>query len=245
MTPGRPTSTSSGSHYLLYFTAALKSPTAHVECIGAAISTRVDGPYLAATGSPFICQLADGGSIEPRTFVDADGTPYMIWKSDQNSDTNGSERTSIYSQRLSADGEHLLGQPTRIFGPDEAWQGRIVEAPDLVLVRGQYDLFYSGSWFNQPGYAIGVAGCAGPLGRACAATFYLTPLPLLGHSNARRGRGRARSRSSPTSGGTGCSTRRSARPSRSRDRPGRWRWCGWASVWPVPTWPLAGLNTAG
>jgi hypothetical protein len=152
-----------GDHYILYFTAAVRDPGAQIECIGDAISTKPDGPYLAAA-APFICQLAQGGSIDPRTFVDANGQPYLLWKSDENSDVNGTSPTNIYAQSLSADGEQLLGQPTRVFGPDEPWQGRIVEAPDMVLVRGIYYLFYSGGWFNQPGYAIGVARCAGPLG---------------------------------------------------------------------------------
>ena len=71
---------------------------------------------------------------------------------------------------------HLLGSPTAIFGPDETWQGSIVEAPQLVLVQGAYYLFYSGGWFNQPSYAIGVARCAGPLG-PCDDT---STTPLLG-----------------------------------------------------------------
>jgi hypothetical protein len=47
------------------------------------------------------------------------------------------------------------------------------------LVRGAYYLFYSGGWFNQPGYSIGAARCAGPLG-PCADT---SSQPLLA-SNA-------------------------------------------------------------
>jgi hypothetical protein len=152
-----------GHHYVLYFTAAVKDPGAHIECIGDAYSTKLVGPYIASA-SPFICQLAMGGSIDPRTFVDSDGQAYMVWKSDENSDVNGTSLTNIFSQPLSADGLHLLGQPKRIFGPDEPWQGRIVEAPDMVLIKGVYYLFYSGGWFNQPGYAIGVARCSGPLG---------------------------------------------------------------------------------
>jgi hypothetical protein len=167
-----------GSHFILFFTAEVRDPSAHIECIGNAISTRVDGPYISAP-APLICQLAQGGSIDPRTFIDGRGTPYLLWKSDENANVGGTQPTNIYSQRLTADGEHLVGQPSRIFGPDEAWQGRIVEAPDMVLVRGSYDLFYSGGWFNQPSYAIGVAHCAGPLG-PCADT---TLAPLLG-SNA-------------------------------------------------------------
>jgi beta-xylosidase len=134
-----------------------------MECIGDAISTKLAGPYISAA-VPFICQNTMGGSIDPRTFVDADGTTYLLWKSDENSIAGSTANTSVFSQRLSPDGLSLVGQPVRIFGPDEAWQGHIVEAPDLVLVRGSYDLFYSGGWFNQPGYAVGVAPCAGPLG---------------------------------------------------------------------------------
>jgi hypothetical protein len=165
-----------GSHYILYFTAQVNYPGRQVECIGDAISTKIEGPYISAA-NPFICQLDQGGSIDPRTFVDADGTPYLLWKSDENSYSEAD--TGIYSQRLSADGEHLVGPATRIFGPDRPWQGSIVEAPDLVLVRGAYQLFYSGGWFNQPGYAIGAARCAGPLG-PCADT---SSTPLLS-SNA-------------------------------------------------------------
>ncbi len=151
-----------GSDYMLYFTSQLAGVNPATMCIGDAISTAIAGPYLAAP-TPFICEQSLGGSIDPRVFVDADGQPYMVWKSDQNarSDTTN---TQIYSQPLSADGMHLLGEPSVIFGPDEPWQGHIVEAPQLVLVRGTYYLFYSGGWFNQPSYSIGAARCSGPLG---------------------------------------------------------------------------------
>jgi hypothetical protein len=152
-----------GKGYMLYFTALLKGSSPPTQCIGQATGSRLTGPYVAAP-APFICQLAQGGSIDPRTFVDGNGTPYMTWKSDENSDVNGTSLTNIYSQQLSPDGERLLGQPTRIFGPDAAWQGRIVEAQDLIEVHGTYYMVYSGNWFNQPDYAIGVARCAGPLG---------------------------------------------------------------------------------
>jgi beta-xylosidase len=152
-----------GHHYMLYFTALVLGSDPATECIGDGISTKVAGPYLSSP-TPLVCQVDEGGSIDPRTFIDSDGTPYLLWKSDENSDVNGTSDTNIYSEALSPDGLRLLGRPTRIFGPDEPWQGRIVEAPDLVEVHGNYYLFYSGNWFNQPDYAIGVAPCAGPLG---------------------------------------------------------------------------------
>ena len=172
-----------GDHFLLYFTSQLRGVSPSTMCIGDAISTSVAGPYIAAP-VPFICQQSLGGSIDPRVFVDADGQPSMIWKSDQNSRSN-TANTQIWSQLLSADGTRLLGQPTAIFGPDEPWQGHIVEAPQLVLVRGTYFLFYSGGWFNQPGYSIGVARCSGPLG-PCHDT---SSAPLLGSTAQGQGPG--------------------------------------------------------
>jgi hypothetical protein len=166
-----------GSRYVLYFTTLLRGVTPSTMCIGDAVSKRIAGPYRARP-KPFICQPFLGGSIDPRAFVDADGQAYMLWKSDQNARSN-TVPTAIFSQPLSPDGLRLLGVPAQIFEPDEAWQGSIVEAPQLVRVQGAYYLFYSGYWFNQPTYAIGAARCTGPLG-PCADT---SAAPLLA-SNA-------------------------------------------------------------
>jgi hypothetical protein len=171
-----PDVTQFGPDYLLYFTAELVGAPQATMCIGDAISTNPAGPYMASP-TPFICQQSLGGSIDPRVFVDSNGQPTMIWKSDQNS--RSVANTQIWSQPLSADGLHLIGSPTVIFGPDEPWQGHIVEAPQMVLVKGTYYLLYSAGWFNNPGYAIGAARCAGPAG-PCHDT---TSSPLLA-SNA-------------------------------------------------------------
>ena len=162
-----------GSHYVLYFTTMLRNVTPSTMCIGDAVSSSITGPYVARP-TPFICQRSLGGSIDPRTFVDSGSQAYMLWKSDQNARWR-TVPTAIFSQPLSADGLHLLGVPAQIFEPDEAWQGTIVEAPDLIAVEGAYYLFYSGYWFNQPAYAIGAARCTGPLG-PCAD---MSPTPLL------------------------------------------------------------------
>ncbi len=166
-----------GDHYMLYFSSMLRGVSPGTMCIGDAISTAVAGPYLASP-QPFVCQQSLGGSIDPRVFVDASGKPSMVWKSEQNARSYTTD-TEIWIQPLSADGMHLLGQPTAIFRPDQSWQGHIVEAPQLVLVRGTYYLFYSGGWFNQPGYSVGAARCAGPTGPCTD----VSPSPLLA-SNA-------------------------------------------------------------
>lgn len=151
-----------GDHYLMYFTSDLAGSSPPTMCIGDAISTSPAGPYIPSP-TPFLCQQSMGGSIDPRVFVDANGQPSMVWKSDQNA-LKSNIPTAIWSQPLSADGLHLVGAPTEIFSPDEPWQNEIVEAPQMVLVNGTYYLFYSGGWFNQTSYAIGVARCTGPSG---------------------------------------------------------------------------------
>ena len=138
------------------------------------------------TATPFICQLDKGGSIDPRVFVDDDGSPWMVWKSDQN--IGGSDTpTTMWSQRLSADGTHLVGSPSALLGPDEPWQGTIVEAPDLVEVGRHHWVVYSANWFNQPAYGVGAARCAGPAG-PCADTV---PQPLLASNLQGQGPGEA------------------------------------------------------
>jgi hypothetical protein len=71
--------------------------------------------------------------------------------------------------------------------PDEGWQGTIVEAPDMVEVNGNYWVFYSGNWFDQPAYAIGAARCVGPQGPC----LDVSPLPLLGSNGQGQGPGEA------------------------------------------------------
>jgi beta-xylosidase len=151
-----------GSSFVLYFTAVINGSNPSMQCIGNAVGTSPAGPFVAQP-HPFICQFGSGGSIDPRVFTDADGTNWMVWKSDENIDGNATP-TNVWTSRLSSDGLTLVGSATRIFAPDEAWQGTIVEAPDLVLEGGKYWLFYSANWFDQSAYGIGVASCAGPQG---------------------------------------------------------------------------------
>ena len=164
-----------GSHYVLYFTGYLKA--FDEQCIGAALSSKPDGPFIAQH-RPFICQSSLSGSIDPRVFTDHSGVDYMLWKSDQNAHGR-STPTTMWSQRLGSDGLSLLGSPSALMSPDEPWQSTVIEAPDMIEVNGVYWLAYAANWFNQPAYGVGVAWCAGPSG-PCAD---LTDQPLIS-SNA-------------------------------------------------------------
>ena len=174
-----------GHRYALYFTALVVGSDPATECIGSAFADSATGPY-AADPAPFICQTALGGSIDPRVFVDTDGTPWMLWKSDQNIGGSATP-TTMWSQRLSPDGTRLVGLPSVLLSPDRPWQGTIVEAPDMVEVGGAYWLVYSGNWYNTPAYAIGAARCRGPAG-PCADTG---TAPLLATNAQGQGPGEA------------------------------------------------------
>jgi beta-xylosidase len=152
-----------GGRYVMYVTSALKDRTPLTQCIGTAVGSRPEGPFVPLP-KPLVCQLDRNGAIDPRVFVDRDDQLWLHWKSDDNADVDGTSHSSIYAQRLSGDGLRLVGGRTRILEADQPWEGRIVEAPDMELVDGRYWLFYSGNWFNQPYYGIGVAECEGPAG---------------------------------------------------------------------------------
>lgn len=151
-----------GRAYVLYFTALVKGSSPPMQCVGAATGTSPVGPFTAQS-TPFICQADKGGTIDPRVFTDHDGTRWMLFKSEQNIG-GANTPTQMWSQRLGPDGLSLTGQPSELMGPDQGWQGTIVEAPDMVEVNGTYWVVYSGNWFNSPQYAVGAARCTGPAG---------------------------------------------------------------------------------
>lgn len=83
-------------------------------------------------------------------------------------------RTPIYAQRLAADGESLLGEPTIVLANDLDWEGHLIEGPWVTRQQGRYWLFYAGNDFSTPAYGIGVAVADHPLG-----PYFKQPEPLL------------------------------------------------------------------
>ena len=102
-------------------------------CISRATSSSPSGPFVDDSTSAFICPTAQGGAIDPSVFVAADGTPWLLWKTD--GDCCGLP-TTIYSQQLSADGLSTAGPPHRLIGATQAWEGNLVEGPSMVESGG-------------------------------------------------------------------------------------------------------------
>ena len=169
-----------GSTFVLYY-SAVYAPTGE-QCISEAVANQPQGPYVDNSNLPLMCQTALGGSIDPTPFVDAGGTPYLVWKS-QGGD---GQPPTLWSQPLTAAGTALApGVATPLLAPSLPWQGSVIEGPSMALVGGQYLLFYSANNWKTSAYAIGVARCTGPLG-PCTET---SPQPLLASQSAFSGPG--------------------------------------------------------
>ena len=145
--------------FVLYY-AAVDGLTGK-ECISVAVAAGPQGPFADDSKAPLECQLDLGGSIDPSPFLDASGTPYLVWKSQG---TIG-ERSAIWSQQLTADGTGLAGSASQILvRPSQSWEGGVVEGPFMLIWSGRYYLFYSANNWDSANYAIGVATCQGPTG---------------------------------------------------------------------------------
>ncbi len=147
-----------GGSFLLYY--AVDIAGSNTECISVATSGQPQGPFVDTSTAPLECQQSLGGSIDPASFIDTNGTPYLVWKS------GGPGSSKIWAQQLAPSGTSFVPgtNPIGLMAPDQSWEGGTVEAPNLVTSGGRYYLFFSGNNWNSANYAVGVATCASPLG---------------------------------------------------------------------------------
>jgi beta-xylosidase len=171
--------------FVLYYTA--RDRASGFQCISRAVSQKPDGPYQDESAEPFVCQVtgtsAFCGSIDPSPFVAYDGTPYLLWKSDENS-AFCRKPPRIWVQRMSDDGIGLREGPASLLSMDRSWESPIIEGPSMMMRDGSYFLFYSANWYESAAYAIGYAICAGPTGPCRKATgdtpFFHSAGPVIG-----------------------------------------------------------------
>jgi hypothetical protein len=168
-----------GGTFVLYY-AVNVAGTAN-ECISVATSSQPQGPFHDNSTAPLECQNSLGGSIDPASFIDSNGTPYLVWKS------GGPGSSKIWSQPLVPSGTSFVpgSNPTSLLVPDQPWEAGTVEAPDMVTTGGRYYLFYSGNDWSSANYAVGVATCTGPLGPCSDAS----PNPILSSGSGVAGPG--------------------------------------------------------
>lgn len=146
--------------FVLYFTATNFQPS--LQCIGVATATDPLGPFVAVGEGMLICPEDEGGAIDASTFLDDDGTRYLLWKNDGN--CCGLD-TWLRATPLTPDGLSLAGETIDLVRQTEDWEGELVEAPTLVKRDGSYVLLYSANSYGADRYAVGVAtapALAGP-----------------------------------------------------------------------------------
>ncbi|WP_433229381.1 family 43 glycosylhydrolase [Actinomadura formosensis] len=146
--------------YLLYFSARVKNRD--LQCIGVATSASPAGPFAALEGGPLVCPAELGGAIDASSFIERDGTRYLLYKTDART------TAAIYLVRLSPDGLYLAGPPTEIMGRGGN-DPVLVESPALVHRGGKYVLLYSAGWYFETNYQTRYAvasSLAGPYVKA-------------------------------------------------------------------------------
>jgi beta-xylosidase len=145
--------------YVLYYSAL--DGTTGDQCISDAVATQPQGPYVDSTKTPLVCQLNQGGSLDPSPYVTSNGNTYLTWKSQG---ANGSPPT-LWAQQMTPKATALVaGPPSPLLTPTQPWQAGVAEGPDMWVSGNSYDLFYAGNNWQTASYAIGVASCTGPLG---------------------------------------------------------------------------------
>lgn len=146
--------------YVMYYT--VRDTAYGRQCISVAVSTGARGPYTDRSTGPLICQLADGGSIDPVPFVNSNGIPYLVWKSDDNA---LGLPTKLWAQQLTSNGLGLTGPAVQLLTEDAAsWQAPSLEGPAMVLSGGVYYVFYGAGNWDSAAAAIGYGTCSSPLG---------------------------------------------------------------------------------
>jgi beta-xylosidase len=161
--------------YVLYFSArhekALTPPDRESktpnrrQCIGVATSDRPDRDFVPVE-HPLICAEFEEGVIDPHVFAES-GMLYLYYKNDGNCCLAAGDApiaTEIFVQELAENGLDLAGPRKSLGLQNDGWEGDVIEAPTMLKHHGEYFLFYSGNWFNQPAYGIGYATCGSPTG---------------------------------------------------------------------------------
>lgn len=153
--------------WLLYYTA--HDRRSDLQCIGVAAAESPRGPFVDRSDRPLLCQSDLGGTIDANPFRDTDGQLYLYYKNDGNN-PNALKISRVWAQRLSADGQRLIGDAVPLVQNDQHWEWRVVEAPSMIRRPEGYMLFFSANHFGWESdqrfsnYAIGYARCQGPLG---------------------------------------------------------------------------------
>jgi len=147
-----------GNTYVMYYTA--RDAQSNKQCVGVATSVEPGGKFRDRSSHALVCQVDQGGTIDPSPLLDG-GKLYLYFKNDGNC---CGLTTHLYVQQLTPDGLNSLGRATSLVSNDAAWEGNVVEAPDMFKHDGKYYLFFSANDYAGVHYAVGYATCQTAIG---------------------------------------------------------------------------------
>ena len=125
--------------FLLYYVArARRKPLPGVLSIAVATAHAPQGPWI--DHGPILAEPL--GSIDPAFVRDEHGKPFLIWKTDGNSQH---QPTPIWAQPLTDDLLRLTGKPTMLITNDQPWEGGLVEGPHIMRHAHRFYFFYAGN----------------------------------------------------------------------------------------------------
>lgn len=104
--------------------------------IGVASADSPEGPY--SDHGPLVAQ--DLGSIDAYEARDKDGTLYMLWKEDGNSQ---GEPTPMWAQEITEDRTELVGEKHELFRNDKEWEAHLVEGISIFEANDYFYATYS------------------------------------------------------------------------------------------------------
>lgn len=167
--------------FILYYSATTNTAgNGAFHCIGAARSSKIEGPYDSVSDTPLVCPTDQGGAIDASAFRDQDGKRYLLYKIDGNAIGHGGDcnngndpqvPTPIYMQEVDKDdGVTFIGSPEFMLDRDER-DGPLIEGPALVRQsNGDYVLFFASQCYTSEhyseSYAVSTDGIKGEYTKA-------------------------------------------------------------------------------
>lgn len=143
--------------YIAVFSAKSKANGKNV--VGVAKGASPSGPFTDK-GAPLFGSA--GPSRIDAHVVSVDGKPILYWKTEEFQ--NGRQADTIRAAALTANGMALAGDTREVMRFGEGWEHGVVEGPWVIKRGSFYYLFYSGAFFCNDTYGVGVARSKSPFG---------------------------------------------------------------------------------
>jgi beta-xylosidase len=148
--PGNPEST----RFVMWYTA--REDATGRQCLGVATASTPNGPFVDSSTKPAFCQNASNDTIDASTYIDTDGTIYLVYKT--------GPPDALWVSRLTPDAMTVVPNTAVMLLHGGAPDAGIVEAPTMIRYKRDLYLFYSTDDWWTDRYRVATAQCDAPTG---------------------------------------------------------------------------------